>query len=95
MNEAYGLAVDFALNEYEHHEDGHSHMVGAFLKGYELAKKGIDVVEKGTLINRVVFFFSSETRRFYLENPIWVSNRRAFTRELRRLTKIQNIGIYD
>lgn len=91
----YRLAKEYALEEYEPHQEEYWKLVGAFIKGCDVGKKGLKVVEEGKLINRIVFFFSNETKRFELEHPIWVVDRHAFVRELKRLTGLKDIGVYD
>lgn len=95
ITDYYRLAKDYALEEYEPHQKEYWRLVGAFIKGCDVAEKGLEVVEQGKLISRVVFFFSNETIRFELEHPIWVLDRHCFLRELKRLTGIKNIGVYD
>lgn len=94
MNYDYMLAKEYASEEFEPSDERYWIVVGAYLKGFESGAKGLLKVIDGDRITRVVFFFSSETRTFELAHPIMV-DRHVFLYQLRKITGLKNIAIYE
>lgn len=91
----YRLAKEYAAEEFDPTDERYWIAVGAYLKGVETGLKGLRKTVDGDRITRIVFFFSKETMRFDLKHPIMVANRFSFLHQLRKITGIKNVAIYE
>lgn len=91
----YRLAKEYAAEEFDTYDERYWIAVGAYIKGFEAGTKGLKKVVEGDRITRVVFFFSAVPRSFELKHPIMVANRFTFLHQLRHITGIKEVGIYE
>lgn len=91
----YLLAREYAESMFDGSDERFWVAVGAYVKGVETGLRGLQKTLDGDRITRIVFFFSKETRRFELSRPIFVSDRFGFLRQLRKITGIKEVGIYE
>lgn len=94
--DSYLLARAYAGEQFDGSDERFWIAVGAFIKGVEVGEMGVDVAVDGKRINRICFFFSGDDEReFTLKTPIMVVDRFAFLHQLRNLTGIKEVGIYE
>lgn len=95
FDDDYLLAREYAESMFDGSDERFWVAVGAYIKGFEAGTKGLKKVVEGDRITRVVFFFSAVPRSFELKHPIMVANRFTFLHQLRHITGIREVGIYD
>ena len=91
----YLLAREYASGLFDPQDERFWVAVGAYVKGVETGLRGLQKTLDGDRITRIVFFFSKEVRSFELSSPILVYDRLGFLRQLRNITGIKEVGIYD
>ena len=95
FDDEYLLAREYASGLFDPQDESFWVAVGAYVKGVETGLRGLQKTLDGDRITRIVFFFSKEARRFELSSPIFVSDRLGFLRQLRDITGIKEVGIYE
>ncbi len=91
----YLLAREYASGLFDPQDDRFWVAVGAYVTAVETGLRGLQKTLDGDRITRIVFFFSKEARTFELSIPIFVSDRLGFLRQLRDITGIKEVGIYE
>jgi len=94
-DDEYLLAREYASTMFDGSDERFWIAVGAYIKGVETGIKGLNKAVDGERITRVVFFFSSGKRCFDLNHPIMVADRFTFLHQIRTITGIKNVGIYE
>lgn len=95
FEDEYRLAKEYAGEEFDTWNEMYWKLVGAYIKGYETGVKGLNKIVDGDKITRIVFFFSGNPRSFELKKPVMVSNRFTFLHQLRQITGIREVAIYE
>ena len=91
----YLLAREYAESMFDGSDERFWVAVGAYVKGVETGLKGLRKAIDGVTINRICFFLSDGKREFILSNPIKVADRLCFLGQLRKITGIREVGIYE
>ena len=91
----YLLAREYAESMFDGSDERFWIAVGAYVKGVETGLKGLRKAIDGVTINRICFFFSDGQREFILSNPIKVADRLMFLHQLRHITGIREVAIYE
>lgn len=91
----YLLAREYASELFDGSDERFWIAVGAYVKGVETGLNGLRKTVDGDKIGRIVFFLSDGTRRFDLRHPVMVADRHSFLHQLRTITGIREVGIYE
>jgi type II restriction/modification system DNA methylase subunit YeeA len=93
--DAYRLAKEYAAEEFDPWSEMYWVVVGAYIKGYDTGVKGLEKITNGVKITRITFFFSAVPRSFELKHPVMVADRFTFLHQLRHITGIKEVSVYE